>query len=119
MKKESQRYLKSITLNTEHFLANLLALTKILGFTLAEAKPICRMKAGDKLEFCPYVLIKSRIAKAKSMREKQEMLKYKILDIKAMNEDGTISNEKMEKAIAHYQNEIDTLEYKIIKIIEN
>jgi hypothetical protein len=59
MKKESQRYLKSITLNTEHFLANLLALTKILGFTLAEAKPICRMKAGDKLDFCPYVLIKS------------------------------------------------------------
>lgn len=65
------------------------------------------------------LVIKSRIAKAKSMREKQEMLKYKILDIKAMNDDGTISNEKMEKAIAHYQNEIDTLEYKIIKIIEN
>ena len=62
MKKESQRYLKSSTLNTEHFLANLLALTKILGFTLSEAKPICRMKAGDKLEFCPYVLIKSSMA---------------------------------------------------------
>lgn len=62
MKKESQRYLKSITLNTEHSLANLLALTKILGFTLSEAKPICRMKAGDKLEFCPYVLIKSSMA---------------------------------------------------------
>lgn len=65
------------------------------------------------------MIIKSRIAKAKSMREKQEMLKYKILDIKAMADDGKISNEKMEKAIAHYQAEIDNLEYKIDKILEN
>lgn len=65
------------------------------------------------------MIIKSRVAKAKSMREKQEMLKYKILDIKAMADDGKISNEKMEKAIAHYQAEIDNLEYKIDKILEN
>lgn len=65
------------------------------------------------------MIIKSRIAKAKSMREKQEMLKYKILDIKAMADDGKISNEKMEKAIAHYQKEIDNLEYKIDKILDN
>lgn len=65
------------------------------------------------------MIIKSRIAKAKSMREKQEMLKYKILDIKAMANDGKIGNEKMEKAIAHYQAEIDNLEYKIDKILEN
>lgn len=65
------------------------------------------------------MIIKSRIAKAKSMREKQEMLKYKILDIKAMADDGKISNEKMEKAITHYQSEIDNLEYKINKILEN
>lgn len=63
--------------------------------------------------------IKSQVAKAKSMRDKQEMLKYKILDIKAMGESGEISNEKMEKAIAHYQSEIDTYEYKINKILDN
>lgn len=63
--------------------------------------------------------IKSQLAKAKSMRDKQEMLKYKILDIKAMGESGEISNEKMEKAIAHYQSEIDTYEYKINKILDN
>ena len=65
------------------------------------------------------MIIKSRIAKAKSMREKQEMLKYKILDIKAMADDGKISNEKMQKAIDHYQREIDNMEYKIDKILDN
>lgn len=63
--------------------------------------------------------IKSQVAKAKSMKDKQEMLKYKILDIKAMAEDGLITNEKLEKAIAHYQKEIDNYEYKINKILDN
>ena len=63
--------------------------------------------------------IKSQVAKAKSMKDKQEMLKYKILDIKAMADDGLITNEKLEKAIAHYQKEIDNYEYKINKILDN
>lgn len=64
------------------------------------------------------MVIKAQVAKRQSMIKKQEMLKYKIIDIKAMGEDGTMSNEKVEKAIAYYEKEIDELEYKINKIYE-
>lgn len=60
MKKDPKRYLKSITFNTEHFLANVMAINKILGIRLADTKFIKRLNPGDKYEFTPLMELQSK-----------------------------------------------------------
>lgn len=57
MKKESTRFLSEITFGTDHYLANLLALRKILGIPLSEAKIICKSKIGKTLHLYPFVKV--------------------------------------------------------------
>jgi len=59
-----------------------------------------------------------QIKKAKSLKDKVEMIKYKILEAEALNEKGEIDNEQLAKAIAKYQEEIDEAEYKIERILK-
>lgn len=59
MKKESKRYVTTVTQHSDHFLANLLGLKTILGMSLADAKPIARSKPGTKVHLHPYYEIKS------------------------------------------------------------
>ena len=51
-------------------------------------------------------------------KDKQEMLKFKIIEAQSLNAEGKIDNEKMAKAIASYQKEIDKAEYEIIRILK-
>lgn len=57
MKEKSTRFLSEITLGTDHYLANLLALRKILGIPLSEAKIICKTKPDKTLHLYPFVRI--------------------------------------------------------------
>lgn len=59
MKTESTRFLSEITFGTDHYLANLLALRKVLGISLSEAKIICKTKPDKTLHLCPFVRIVS------------------------------------------------------------
>lgn len=62
MKKESTRYLTSVTLHTSHFLANLLALKKILGMPIDIAKPIAKSKPSEPINLVPYFQITSKLS---------------------------------------------------------
>ncbi len=64
------------------------------------------------------MFIDSRVKKAKTLKERQDMLKFKIIEAQTLNEEGKIDNEKMKKAIAKYQEEIDKAEYEIIRILD-
>lgn len=64
------------------------------------------------------MIIDSRVKKAKTLKERQDMLKFKIIEAQTLNEEGKIDNEKMKKAIAKYQEEIDKAEYEIIRILD-
>ena len=64
------------------------------------------------------MIIDSRIKKAKTLKEKQDMLKFKIIEAQTLNEEGKIDNEKMRKAIETYQKEIDKADYEIIRILD-
>lgn len=59
-----------------------------------------------------------QIKKAKTLKDKVEMIKYKILEAEALNEKGEIDNEQLAKAIAKYEEEIDEAEYKIERILK-
>lgn len=64
------------------------------------------------------MFIDSDLRKAQSLKDKQEMLKFKIIEAQSLNAEGKIDNEKMAKAIASYQKEIDKAEYEIIRILK-
>lgn len=64
------------------------------------------------------MIIDSRIKKAKTLKERQDMLKFKIIEARTLNEEGKIDNEKMRKAIDKYQEEIDKADYEIIRILD-
>lgn len=60
--KSKNRRLTEICCSTEHYLANLLAITKLLGIPLGDAKEICRKcKPGVKLAFTKPVPIVSEL----------------------------------------------------------
>lgn len=62
MKKKKQgRYVSEITIHTEHFLANLLALRKILGFTLADAKKVINSSSGSSLTLEELIEVNSEL----------------------------------------------------------
>lgn len=65
------------------------------------------------------MIIDSDLKKAQSLKEKQEMLKFKIIEAQTLNTEGKIDNEKMAKAIATYQKEIDKAEYEILRILKS
>lgn len=56
------RRLTEICCNTEHYLANLLAITKILGIPLADAKSICKKcKPGQRIAVTKPIPIVSKL----------------------------------------------------------
>lgn len=75
MKKESTRYLTSVTLHTSHFLANLLALKKILGMPMQLAKTTAKSKPGELTYLVPYFIITSDLStdKLKAQLEEYEI----------------------------------------------
>lgn len=64
------------------------------------------------------LIIDSELKKAQTLKDKQEMLKFKIIEAQSLNADGKIDNDKMSKAIASYQKEIDKAEYEIVRILK-
>lgn len=58
-KVEEGRKLVSITFNTDHYLANLLATTKILKIPLSKARTLCKNKPGVQIIFDIPIEIKS------------------------------------------------------------
>lgn len=61
MKQKSKRMLTSITFNSDHYLANLLVLVKLLGYPIGWAKNLCRnQQPGKETHLIPYVEIKSK-----------------------------------------------------------
>lgn len=59
MKKNTKRYVTSVTLNSEHFLANVFALTKLLGMQFSVARTIVKGRLNTKIDLVPYHEIKS------------------------------------------------------------
>lgn len=59
---ESVRICSAIYIGTEHFLANLLALNKVLGFKLSEAKPLCKKTIAEWIQLNEPVQIKSKLS---------------------------------------------------------
>lgn len=82
MTKESTRFLSEITFGTDHYLANLLALRKILGIPLKEAKIICKNKCGIPLYLYPFVKIRSENT---TDEIKEDLIEYEIT-IKVINQ---------------------------------
>lgn len=50
-------FVTAIKFNTAHYLANLLAMTKIIGIPLKKAKIICKNKPGEWIEIDKHQLI--------------------------------------------------------------
>lgn len=55
------RMLTEIIFNTDHFLANLLAVNKIIGIPIIEAKKLCKNKPGIKIPINPPLPISSKL----------------------------------------------------------
>lgn len=58
---ESVRVCSAIYLGTEHFLANLLALNKVLGFTLSESKTLCKKQIAEWILLDKPIQIRSKL----------------------------------------------------------
>lgn len=65
------------------------------------------------------LLVDIELKKAQSLKEKQEMLKFKIIEAQSLNSEGKIDNAKMQKAIESYTKDIDKLEYEINRILKS
>lgn len=61
MKKETKRYVTHITVNHEHFLANLFAMRRLLGFPIDVAKTLSQGSLNNVIELIPYREIKSNL----------------------------------------------------------
>lgn len=80
-KKESTRFLAEITFSTDHYLANLLALRKILSIPLSEAKIICKTKPDKTLHLYPFVRIISDLTTDNIIAELEEYeIKVRIIN---------------------------------------
>lgn len=82
MKKKEGRYVYDITIHTEHYLANLLALRKILGFTLTESKEVVKMGTGKSLLLTKPIKINSDLSTDEIHQELDEyQIQVKITNI--------------------------------------
>lgn len=55
--KNTKVFVTAIKFNTTHYLANLLAMTKIIGIPLKKARIICKNKPGEWIEINKHQLI--------------------------------------------------------------
>lgn len=55
--KNTKVFVTAIKFNTTHYLANLLAMTKIIGIPLKKARTICKEKPGEWIEIDKHQLI--------------------------------------------------------------
>lgn len=53
-------FVTAIKYSTSHYLANLLATTKILNFPMKEARVMCKIKPNEWIEIVPYHELKSK-----------------------------------------------------------
>lgn len=80
-KEESTRFLAEITFGTDHYLANLLALRKLLNIPLAEAKLICKSKPGELVHLFPFVKFESKLSTDELIEELEEYdIKIKVIN---------------------------------------
>lgn len=66
------RKLTEIKFNNDHYLANLLATTKILGILLGQAKKLCKAVPGKRVEVNPPIEIISKLNTDKLFEELEE-----------------------------------------------
>lgn len=71
-KVEEGRKLVSITFNTDHYLANLLATTKILKIPLSKARTLCKNKPGVQVTFTTPIEIISNLSTDSILEELDE-----------------------------------------------
>lgn len=75
-------FLTAIKFNTTHYLANMLAVTKILGIPMNIARTLCKNKPNDWIEIVPYFELKSKHTLDEILTELDE---YEI-EIKTLNQ---------------------------------
>lgn len=81
-RKKNQRCVYEITVYTEHYLANLLAMTKILGFSLSKAKVIAKKTIGKPIGLQPPLCINSELSTDEILMELDEyQIQVKITNI--------------------------------------
>lgn len=66
------RKLTEIKFSNDHYLANLLATTKVLGISLERAKKLCRTVPGKRVEVNPPIEIISKLNTDKLFEELEE-----------------------------------------------
>ncbi len=66
------RKLTEIRFNNDHYLANLLATTKLLGITLKQAKKLCKAVPGKRVEVNPSIEIISKLNTDKLFEKLEE-----------------------------------------------
>lgn len=75
-------FLTAIKFNTTHYLANMLAVTKILGISMNIARTLCKNKPNDWIEIVPYFELKNKHTLDEILTELDE---YEI-EIKTLNQ---------------------------------
>ena len=80
-KKHTKVFITSIKFNTTHFLANMLAVTKILSIPMNIAKTLCKNPPDEWIDIVPYIELKSKYPLDETIAELDE---YEI-EIKTIN----------------------------------
>lgn len=80
--KNTKVFLTAIKFNTTHYLANMLAVTKILGIPMNIARTLCKNKPNDWIKIVPYFELKSKHTLDEILTELDE---YEI-EIKTLNQ---------------------------------
>lgn len=75
MEENPTRLVTSVTVYTDHFLANLLALTKILGWPIKTAKPLAKASPGIRIDLHPGLYVYSELSTDKI---KEQLSEYEI-----------------------------------------
>lgn len=79
--KNTKTLITSIKFNTTHYLANMLAITKILNIPISIARTLCKNKPNDWIDIVPYIELKSKYTLDEIIAELDE---YEI-EIKTIN----------------------------------
>lgn len=75
MKEKPTRLVTSVTVHTNHFLANLLALTKVLGWPIKTAKPLAKASPGIRIDLHPGLYVYSKLS---TDEIKEQLSEYEI-----------------------------------------
>lgn len=81
-KKNTKVFVTAIKFNTTHFLANMLAVNKILNIPISITRTLCKNKPNEWIELVPYHELKSKYTLDETIAQLDE---YEI-EIKTLNQ---------------------------------